>query len=55
MAVLHVAHYYGAAHLVGLCEAMLAQAVKKGDKDDDSKHSLEPFLPYTVMSFYSDT
>lgn len=38
MAVLHVAHYYGAAHLVGLCEAMLAQAVKKGDQDDESTH-----------------
>ena len=37
MAVLHVAHYYGAAHLVGLCEATLAQAIKKGDQDDESK------------------
>lgn len=35
IAVLHVAHYYGAACLVGLCEALLAKVLKKGDRDDE--------------------
>ncbi len=35
VAVLHVAHYYGAARLVGLCEAILAKELKRGDRDDE--------------------
>ena len=35
VAVLHVAHYYGAGCLVGLCEAVLAKELKRGDKDDE--------------------
>lgn len=35
VAVLHVAHYYGAGRLVALCEAVLAKELKRGDKDDE--------------------
>jgi len=35
VAVLHVAHYYGAGRLVGLCEAILAKELKRGDRDDE--------------------
>lgn len=35
VAVLHVAHYYGAGRLVGLCEAMLAKELKRGSRDDE--------------------
>lgn len=35
IAVLHVAHYYGAGRLVALCEAFLAKELKRGDKDDE--------------------
>ena len=35
VAVLHVAHYYGATRLVSLCEAILAKEIKKGDRDDE--------------------
>ena len=35
VAVLHVAHYYGATRLVTLCEAILAKEIKKGDRDDE--------------------
>lgn len=37
VAVLHVAHYYGAGRLVALCEAVLAKELKRGDKDDEGK------------------
>ena len=37
VAVLHVAHYYGAGRLVGLCEAVLAKELKRGDSDDEGK------------------
>lgn len=35
IAVLHVAHYYGAGRLVALCEAFLAKELKQSDKDDE--------------------
>ena len=35
VAVLHVAHYYGAGRLVALCEAFLAKELKQSDKDDE--------------------
>ncbi|KAL0038735.1 hypothetical protein WJX79_005752 [Trebouxia sp. C0005] len=35
VAVLHVAHYYGAGRLVGLCEAILATELKRGNRDDE--------------------
>lgn len=35
IAVLHVAHYYGAGRLVALCEAFLAKELKRSDKDDE--------------------
>lgn len=35
VAVLHVAHYYGASRLVALCEVILAKEIKKGDRDDE--------------------
>ena len=35
VAVLHVAHYYGAGRLVGLCEAILAKELKRGNRDDE--------------------
>ena len=50
VAVLHVAHYYGAAHLVGLCEAILAKVLKKGDKDDEGKHL--PFLISKIATIW---
>jgi protein-L-isoaspartate O-methyltransferase len=34
IAVLHVAHYYGAARLVGLCELVLARELKKCEAGD---------------------
>ena len=40
VAVLHVAHYYGAARLVALCEAVLAKELKLGDRDDEGKAAL---------------
>ena len=40
VAVLHVAHYYGATRLVTLCEAILAKEIKKGDRDDASSCGL---------------
>ena len=35
VAVLHVAHYYGVSRLVGLCEAILAKELKRGDPEDE--------------------
>ena len=35
VAVLHVAHYYGAGRLVALCEAVLAKELKQSDRDDE--------------------
>ena len=37
VAVLHVAHYYGAGRLVALCEAFLAKELKRSDKDDEGE------------------
>jgi hypothetical protein len=34
-AVLHIAHYYGAPRLVGLCERLLAQEIKSRDPEDE--------------------
>ena len=34
-AVLHVAQYYGAPRLVGLCERLLAREIKRGDPEDE--------------------
>ncbi|KAK9807068.1 hypothetical protein WJX72_012529 [[Myrmecia] bisecta] len=35
IAVLHVAHYYGAPRLVGLCEVILAKELKRGSPRDE--------------------
>jgi len=45
VAVLHVAHYYGAGRLVGLCEAILAKELKRGDRDDEGVCVAFVFVP----------
>lgn len=49
IAVLHVAHYYGATCLVGLGEALLAKVLKKGDKDDEGEAYIA-FNPVLIRS-----
>ena len=38
-AVLHIAQYYGAPRLAGLCERLLAQEIKTGDPEDEGIQS----------------
>lgn len=54
VAVLHVAHYYGASHLVGLCEATLAKVLKKGDQDDEGQHPLKTVLSLVATAMAAD-
>ncbi len=49
IAVLHVAHYYGAGRLVGLCEAILAKELKRGDRDDEGQLSSELYVLLAVF------
>lgn len=42
VAVLHVAHYYGAGRLVALCEAVLAKDLKQSDREDEGAASSYP-------------
>lgn len=42
MAVLHIAHYYGAPRLVGLCERLLAQEIKSRDPQDEGLNTSDP-------------
>ena len=54
VAVLHVAHYYGATRLVGLCEAILAKEIKKGDADDEGRSTIRHILNQ-MLSRLSET
>ena len=38
-AVLHIAQYYGAPRLAGLCERLLAREIKNGDPEDEGRQS----------------
>ena len=47
-AVLHIAQYYGAPRLAGLCERLLAREIKNGDADDEGAFS-SGFRIYNTM------
>ena len=49
-AVLHIAQYYGAPRLAGLCERLLAREIKNGDPEDEGNN---PFSHVTVCCHLS--
>ena len=51
-AVLHIAQYYGAPRLAGLCERLLAREIKNGDPEDEGKQifpSCEGLLSSVIL------
>lgn len=51
-AVLHIAQYYGAPRLAGLCERLLAREIKNGDPEDEGDQSFlscDCLLPSVIL------